>query len=393
MQKKIIFNGAGMNIDHLLTEEQIMIRDTARDFAENELKPGAAERDEQEIYPKDIITKLAELGFLGINTPEEYGGAGMDCVSYALATEELSRGDASVGVIVSVNNSLICFPLEIYASHDLIDRYLKPLASGKKVGAFCLTEPESGSDAGAMTMMAVQDGNSWVLNGSKNFITTGLNCDVYLLFAVTDKSKGSRGTSAFLIDQGTPGLKHGKKEKKMGIRSSDTCSISLEDCRIPLENRIGPDGAGFRIALTALDSGRIGIAAQALGIAQAALDESLKYANERKQFGKFLSQFQAIQFKLADMETHINAARLLVYSAAKKKDNGQDFAVESSKAKLFASETATWVTCQAVQIHGGYGYTKDYPVERHMRDAKITEIYEGTSEMQRLIISRNLLKK
>jgi butyryl-CoA dehydrogenase len=382
-----------MNIDHLLTEEQIMIRDTARDFAENELKPGAAERDEQEIYPKEIIAKLAELGFMGINTPEEFGGAGMDCVAYALATEELSRGDASVGVIVSVNNSLICYPLEKYCNQSQIDKYLKPLASGKKVGAFSLTEPESGSDAGAMTTVAVRDGNSWVLNGAKNFITTGLNCDVYLLFAVTDKEKGSKGTSAFLIEQGTPGLKHGKKEKKMGIRSSDTCSISLEDCRIPLENQVGPDGAGFRIALTALDSGRIGIAAQALGIAQAALDESLKYANERKQFGKFLSQFQAIQFKLADMETRINAARLLVYSASKKKDSGQDFAVESSKAKLLASETATWVTCQAVQIHGGYGYTKDYPVERHMRDAKITEIYEGTSEMQRLVISRDLLKK
>lgn len=382
-----------MNIDHLLTEEQLMIRDTARDFADNELKPGAAERDEQEIYPAEIIQQLGELGFMGINTPEEWGGAGMDCVSYALAVDELSRGDASVGVIVSVNNSLVCYPLEIFASDDLKDQYLKPLAAGKKVGAFALTEPESGSDAGAMTTMAVQDGNHWVLNGAKNFITTGLNCDVYLLFAVTDKEKGSRGTSAFLIDQGTPGLIHGKKEKKMGIRSSETTSISLEDCRIPLENRIGPEGAGFRIALTALDSGRIGIAAQALGIAQAALDEAIEYSNERKQFGRFLSQFQAIQFQLADMETQLNAARLLVYSACKMKDNKQDFAVGSSKAKLFASETATWVTCQAVQIHGGYGYTKEYPVERHMRDAKITEIYEGTSEMQRLIISRALLKK
>jgi alkylation response protein AidB-like acyl-CoA dehydrogenase len=382
-----------MNIDHLLTEEQIMLRDTARDFADNELKPGASERDEKEIYPREIITKLGELGFMGVNTPEKYGGAGMDCVSYALAVEELSRGDASVGVIMSVNNSLVCYPLEKFSDEAQKQKYLKPLASGKKVGAFCLTEPESGSDAGAMTTTAVKDGNHWVLNGAKNFITTGLNCDVYLLFAVTDKLKGSKGTSAFLIDQGTPGLKQGKREKKMGIRSSDTVSIVLEDCRIPLENRIGPDGAGFRIALTALDSGRIGIASQALGIAQAALDESLKYVYERKQFGKYLAEFQAIQFKLADMETRLNAARLLVFSACRKKDIHQDFAVESSKAKLFASETASWITCQAVQIHGGYGYLKEYPVERHMRDSKITEIYEGTSEMQRLIISRNLLNR
>jgi len=382
-----------MNIDHLLTEEQKMIRDTARDFAEKELMPGAAERDAQEIYPKDIITRLGELGFMGVNTPEKYGGAGMDCVSYSLATEELSRGDASVGVIMSVNNSLICYPLEMFSDEEQKQKYLKPLASGKKVGAFCLTEPESGSDAGAMTSTAVRDGKHWVLNGAKNFITTGLNCDVYLLFAVSEKTRGSHGTCAFLIDQGTPGLKQGKREKKMGIRSSDTVSIVLEDCRIPLENRIGPDGAGFRIALTALDSGRIGIASQALGISQAALDESLKYAHERKQFGKYLAQFQAIQFKLADMETRLNAARLLVYSACRKKDAKQDFAVESSMAKLFASETASWLTCQAVQIHGGYGYLTDYPVERHMRDAKITEIYEGTSEMQRLIISRYLLNK
>jgi butyryl-CoA dehydrogenase len=382
-----------MNIDHLLTEEQIMLRDTARDFADNELKPGASERDENEIYPREIIAKLGELGFMGVNTPEKYGGAGMDCVSYALAVEELSRGDASVGVIMSVNNSLVCYPLEKFSDEAQKQKYLRPLASGKKVGAFCLTEPESGSDAGAMTTMAVKDGSHWILNGAKNFITTGLNCDVYLLFAVIDKSKGSKGTSAFLIDQGTPGLKQGKREKKMGIRSSDTVSIVLEDCRIPLENRIGPDGAGFKIALTALDSGRIGIASQALGIAQAALDESLKYVHERKQFGKYLAEFQAIQFKLADMETRLNAARLLVYSACRKKDSRQDFAVESSKAKLFASETANWITCQGVQIHGGYGYLKEYPVERHMRDSKITEIYEGTSEMQRLIISRYLLHR
>ena len=382
-----------MNIDHLLTEEQIMLRDTARDFADNELKPGASERDENEIYPREIVAKLGELGFMGVNTPEKYGGAGMDCVSYALAVEELSRGDASVGVIMSVNNSLVCYPLEKFSDEEQKQKYLKQLASGRKVGAFCLTEPESGSDAGAMTTTAVKNGNHWILNGAKNFITTGLNCDVYLLFAVTDKSKGSRGTSAFLIDQGTPGLMQGKREKKMGIRSSDTVSIVLEDCRIPLENRIGQDGAGFRIALTALDSGRIGIASQALGIAQAALDESLKYVHERKQFGKYLAEFQAIQFKLADMETRMNAARLLVYSACRKKDSHKDFAVESSKAKLFASETANWITCQAVQIHGGYGYLKEYPVERHMRDSKITEIYEGTSEMQRLIISRYLLSK
>ena len=381
-----------MNIDHLLTEEQIMIRDTAREYAENELMPGAEERDEKEIYPKEFITALGELGFMGVNTPEEYGGAGMDCVSYALAVEELSRGDASVGVIVSVNNSLVCYPLEKFSDEEQKQKYLVPLASGKKVGAFCLSEPESGSDAGAMTTTAIRDGNQWVINGAKNFITTGKNCDMFILFAVTDKEKGSRGTSTFIIDQGTPGLEHGKKEKKLGIRSSDTISLSLEDCRIPRENLVGSEGAGFRIALTALDSGRVGIAAQALGIAQAALDESLKYANERKQFGKFLSQFQAIQFKLADMETQINAARLLVYSACKKKDLGKDFVVESAKAKLYASEVANWVTNQAVQIHGGYGYLKEYPVERHKRDARITEIYEGTSEMQRVVISRSLLK-
>jgi alkylation response protein AidB-like acyl-CoA dehydrogenase len=282
--------------------------------------------------------------------------------------------------------------LEKFSSEEQKQKYLVPLAAGKKVGAFCLSEPESGSDAGAMICTAVRDGSQWVINGAKNFITTGKNCDVYILFAVTDKEKGSRGTSAFLIDQGTPGVVHGKKEKKLGIRSSDTISLSLEDCRIPADNIIGSEGAGFRIALTALDSGRIGIAAQALGIAQAALDEALKYSNERKQFGKFLSQFQAIQFKLADMETKINAARLLVFSASKKKDLGMDFVVESAKAKLYASEVANWVTNQAVQIHGGYGYLKEYPVERHMRDARITEIYEGTSEMQRVVISRSLLK-
>jgi len=378
-------------MSYQLTEEQLMVRDTARSFAETELAPGAAERDEHEIYPEEQIKKLGELGFLGVTVPEEFGGAGLDMISYSLIVEELARADASCSIIVSVNNSLVCYPLEVFGTADQKERFLKPLAAGKWVGAFALSEPESGSDAGAMKCMAVRDGDHYVLNGVKNFITTGSHADIIIVFAMTDPSKGSRGTTAFLVDTKKLGFEVGKKEKKLGIRSSDTVQIILNDYRIPATDRIGEEGAGFKIALTTLNSGRIGVASQALGIAQASLDESIKYAAERRQFGKPIGSFQAIRYKIARMAMEIDAGRLLIHRACAKKDRHEPFIKEAAMAKLFCSEVAVKSALEAVQIHGGYGYIKEYPVERYMRDSKITTIYEGTNEVMHLIIAEQLM--
>ncbi len=378
-------------MDHLLTEQQLEVKHVIRDFAEKEIRPTVAERDERSEFPKDIIKKIGELGFMGVNTPENLGGAGMDTVTYAIVIEELSRVDPSVGVIVSVNNSLVCYPLQKFGTPDQYERYLKPLAEGKLLGAFCLTEPGVGSDAGGLMMSAVKDGDDYILTGEKAFITNGLMSDTYIVMARTDKAQKAKGISAFMVDATMPGFRRGANEKKMGIRSSDCCMIILEECRVPSRNMLGKEGDGFKVAMTALDSGRIGIAAQAIGLAQGALEEAVKYSKIREQFGHAISEFQAIQFKLADMEMITEAARLLNYSAARKKDSGQRFTHEAAMAKLYASDIVMRVAMEAVQIHGGNGYLKDFPVERMLRDAKVTEIYEGTSEIQRTIIARNLL--
>lgn len=378
-------------MDHLLTEEQLEVRRTIRDFSEAEIKPTVAERDESGEFPAEIIKQLGELGFMGVNTPEHLGGSAMDAVTYAIVIEELSRVDPSVGVIVSVNNSLICYGLEKYGTPAQQEQWLKPLAEGKILGAFCLTEPEAGSDAASIAMTADRQGDEYVLNGSKAFITNGLHADVYIVFAVTDKTKGAKGISAFILPSNLQGIERAPKEKKMGIRSSDCCMITFEDVRIPASSLLGAEGKGFSVAMTALDSGRIGIAAQAVGLAQGALEAATDYAKGREQFGQPIANFQAIQFKLADMEVMTQAARLLVYNAARKKDLGQRFSHEAAIAKLYASDIVMKVTNEAVQIHGGNGYLKDYPVERMLRDAKVTEIYEGTSEIQRFVIARNLL--
>ena len=379
-------------MDHLLTEDQKMVRDTIREFAADQIAPGAADRDEKEEFPTEILKKLGELGFMGVNTPERYGGAGMDMVSYFLVVDEISRADASVGVVISVNNSLICYPLEKFASEQQKQKWLKPCASGKLLGAFCLTEPDAGSDAADLRTTAKRDGDVYVINGTKSFITSGQNCDFYIVLAATDRTAGVKGITAFLVPRDLEGVQPGKKEKKMGIRGSDCCPVVYDNVRVPVENRLGEEGDGFKIAMTALDSGRIGIAAQALGVAQAALDAAKVYAKERVQFGRPISSFQAIQFKLADMEMLVNASRLLIYLAASKKDHGARFTTEAAMAKLFASDMVMKVTQEALQIHGGVGYTKDYPVERFLRDAKVTEIYEGTSEIQRFVIARAVLK-
>ncbi len=378
-------------MDFRLTEEQEMVRQTAREFAEKELAPGVEERDEKEIYPGKYIKKLGELGFCGMVISEKYGGSGFDTVSYVVALEEIARIDPSTEIVISVHNSLVSYPLEKFGNDYIHSEFLSKLASGEWIGAFALTEPESGSDAGAMKTRAIKDGDHWILNGSKNFITTGGNCDAYLLFAVTDPSAGSRGTSAFLITRDTPGVIRGKHEKKMGIRATDTVSLALEDARVPDANLVGKHGDGFKVALTALDSGRLGVAAQGLGIAQACLEQSIKYSKERKQFGRTISSFQAIRFKIADMAIRISAARWLLRHAAWKKDQGDQYTKEAAMAKLYCSEAATYCALEAIQIHGGYGYCKDYPVERYFRDAKITEIYEGTNEIQRIVIGRALL--
>ncbi|MDE3056465.1 MAG: acyl-CoA dehydrogenase [Bacteroidota bacterium] len=375
-----------------LSETQKMIRETARQFAIDELAPAAEERDAKEEFPHEAVKKLGELGFMGMMVPEQYGGAGLDTVSYALAMEEISRGDASVGVIMSVNNSLVCYGIEAFGTEEQKQKYLVPLAQGKLLGAFALSEPEAGSDATNQHTLAVRDGDFYILNGIKNWITNGYNADVVLVMAATDPSKGAHGISTFIVEKGMPGFSPGKKERKLGIRSSDTVSLSFQDVRVPVANRIGEEGFGFKFAMKTLDGGRIGIAAQALGIAQASLDASIKYSKERKAFDKPIADLQAIQFKIADMATEIESARLLTLQAALMKDAGEKFSKHAAMAKLFASRTAVRSALEAIQIHGGYGYIREYNVERYLRDAKITEIYEGTSEIQRVVISRELLK-
>lgn len=375
-----------------LSETQKMIRETARQFAIDELAPTAEERDAKEEFPYEAVKKLGELGFMGMMVPEQHGGAGLDTVSYVLAMEEISRVDASVGVIMSVNNSLVCYGIEAFGTEEQKQKYLIPLAQGKLLGAFALSEPEAGSDATNQHTLAVRDGNFYILNGIKNWITNGYNADVVLVMAATDPSQGAHGISTFIVEKGMPGFMPGKKERKLGIRSSDTVSLSFQDVRVPAANRIGDEGFGFKFAMKTLDGGRIGIAAQALGIAQACLDASLKYSKERKAFDKPIADLQAIQFKIADMATEIESARLLTLQAAAMKDSEQKFSKYAAMAKLFASKTAVRAALEAIQIHGGYGYIREYNVERYLRDAKITEIYEGTSEIQRVVISRELLK-
>lgn len=374
------------------TETHLMIRETARQFAEAELAGTALERDEKEEFPHEAVKKLGELGFMGMMTPEKYGGAGLDTVSYVLAVEEISKGDASCGVIMSVNNSLVCHGLTAWGSEEQKERYLIPLAGGRKLGAFALSEPEAGSDATNQRTTAERSGNHYILNGTKNWITNGANADVILVMAATDKAKGAHGVSTFIVEKGTPGLSVAKKERKLGIRSSDTVSLAFQDCKVPLENRIGEEGFGFKFAMKTLDGGRIGIAAQAIGIAMASFDAARKYAKERKAFDQYIAEFQATQFKLADMATNIEAAQLLTLRAAMLKDAGKPYGQAAAMAKLLASKIAVQAALEAIQIHGGYGYVREYHVERYLRDAKITEIYEGTSEIQRIVISRSLLK-
>ncbi len=375
-----------------LTDEQIMIRDMARNFAEKEIAPKAAEIDKNHRFPEELVKKMAELNLLGVMVDPEYGGAGMDTVCYALAIEEVSAACASTGVIMSVNNSLVCDPIERNATPEQKVKFLTPLASGKKLGCFGLTEPNAGTDVAGQKTGAVLDGDSWVINGTKNFITNGREADIAVVFAMTDKSAGHRGMSAFIVEKGTPGFSVGKVEDKLGICGSSTTELVFEDCRIPKENLLGKAGDGFKIAMVTLDGGRIGIAAQALGIARAALEAAKKHARERVQFGKPIADLQAIQWMIADMALRLDSARLLTHRAAFEKDQHGRFSRASAMAKLAAAEAAMWITTKAIQIHGGYGYTKEYPVERHFRDAKITEIYEGTNEVQRLVIAAAELK-
>ncbi len=375
-----------------LSEEHKMIRDAARDFAQTELLPGVIERDETQTFPKEQIKKLGELGFLGMMVNPEYGGAGMDAISYVLAMEEISKVDASCSVVMSVNNSLVCWGLETFGTKEQKEKYLKPLAVGEMIGAFCLSEPEAGSDATSQQTIAVDKGDYYLLNGTKNWITNGGTASIYLVIAQTDVEKGHKGINAFIVEKGMEGFVVGLKENKLGIRGSDTHSLMFTDVKVPKENRIGEDGFGFTFAMKTLSGGRIGIAAQALGIASGAYELALKYSRERKAFGKEISKHQAIAFKLADMATEIDAARLLCLKSAWLKDKGKNYDKASAMAKVFASEVAMKTTVEAVQVHGGYGFVKEYHVERLMRDAKITQIYEGTSEIQRIVISRSILK-
>ena len=379
-------------MDFQLSEEQLMVRQTAREFAEKEIKPRAAEFDATGEFPMEIIEKSAKLNFLGITIPEEFGGGGLDAISYAIVIEEVSRACASTGVIISVNNSLICEPILKFGTELQKEKYLRDLASGKKLGCFALTEPEAGSDASNLKTTAVLKGDHYVINGNKLFITNGRVAEVALIFAMTDKSLGYKGISAFIIERDFPGYSVGKVQQKLGINASGQCELYFEDCQVPKENLIGNEGGGFKLALVTLDGGRIGIAAQAVGIAQACLDECLKYSQERVQFGQPIAKFQAIQWMLADMATEIEAARLLTYRAAFLKDKGERYTTEAAMAKLFASEAAMKATTKGIQIHGGYGYMKEYPMERFFRDAKVTEIYEGTNEIQRMVIASNILK-
>ena len=384
-------------MEFVLSEEHLMIQKAARDFAITECLPDVIGRDERQEFPKEQVSKLADLGFMGMMVDPKYGGGGMDTVSYMLAIEEISKVDASTSVCMSVNNSLVCWGLNYFGNEFQKEKYLTPLAQGKKdaelyIGAFLLSEPEAGSDATSQKTTAIDHGDHYLLNGVKNWITNGNSASVYLVIAQTDASKGSHGINVFIVEKSWRGVVVGAKENKLGIRGSDTHTILFTDVKVPKENRIGADGFGFTFAMKTLAGGRIGIACQALGLAGGAYERSLAYSKQRKAFGKEIMQHQAIQFKLADMATRIEAARLLCYKAAWEKDNDRDFALSSSMAKVFASETAMWVATEAVQIHGGYGFVKEYHVERMMRDAKITQIYEGTSEVQRIVISRSILK-
>tara|TARA_R110002124_G_scaffold277321_5_gene448568 strand:- start:3568 stop:4707 length:1140 start_codon:yes stop_codon:yes gene_type:complete len=378
-------------MDFDLNEEQLAIKEAASDFAQTVLLPKVIERDIQCEFPKELVAQMAEMGFMGMMVPQEYGGGGMDTLSYVIALEEIAKVDASAAVIMSVNNSLVCWGLEKYGTKSQKEKYLKPLASGKCLGAFALSEPEAGSDATSQSTTAVEKEDHYLINGTKNWITNGYSADIYLVIAQTNKKKEHHGISVFIVERGWAGFEVGKKEDKMGIRASDTCSLMFTDMKVPKENRIGEEGFGFKFAMETLNGGRIGIAAQALGIAAGAMELSVKYAKERKTFGKPISEHQAIQFKLADMDTEIEAARLLCYKAALKKDKKESYVRLSAIAKLYSSKVAMKTTNEAVQIHGGYGYVREYHVERMMRDAKITEIYEGTSEIQKIVISRKLL--
>jgi len=378
-----------MNFD--FTEEQLLIQQTAKEFAESEIAPTVIERDKKGEFPADIVKKMAELGFMGMMVSPDYGGAGLDTLSYVLAIIEISKVDASVGVIMSVNNSLVCYGLEKYGSDHIKTKYLKPLASGEKLGAFALSEPEAGSDATRQKTTAEKDGNNYILNGIKNWITNGQTSDYVLVMASTDKEKEHKGISTFIVEKGTPGFDMGVKEDKLGIRSSDTCSLTFTNCVVPKENLVWDEGKGFNFAMETLNGGRIGIAAQAIGIAEASLNASIKYSRERKAFGSSISTLQAIQFKLAEMAVKINAAKMLTFQAALCKDTGKKYHKEAAMAKLYSSKIAVECALEAIQIHGGYGYVREYHVERYLRDAKITEIYEGTSEIQKLVISRALL--
>ena len=378
-----------MNFD--LTEEHLMIQESAKDFAINEIAPSAVQRDKSAEFPYDIVKKMGELGFMGMMVSPDYGGAGLDTISYVLAMIEISKVDASLGVIMSVNNSLVCYGLEKYGSDYIKQKYLTPLAKGEKLGAFALSEPEAGSDATKQKTMADKDGVNYSLNGIKNWITNGTTADNVLVMATTNKELAHKGISAFIVERGTPGFGHGVKEDKLGIRSSDTCSLTFENCKVPSANLIWEEGKGFNFAMNTLNGGRIGIASQAVGIAEASLDAAVKYAKERKAFGQTISNFQAIQFMLSDMAVKVDAAKMLTLKAAALKDAGKPYIKEGAMAKLYASKVAVQNALDAIQIHGGYGYVREYLVERYLRDAKITEIYEGTSEIQKVVIARALL--
>ena len=370
-----------------LSEEHIQLQQTIREFAENEVKPLAKELDETERFPTETVQKMAEMGMMGLPIPEELGGSGVDQLGYVLAVEELSKVCATTGIILSAHTSLCCWPIMTFGTEEQKEKYLKPLASGQKLGAFALTEPSAGTDASMQKSTAVLEGDHYILNGNKVFITNAGAADVFIVFAMTDKEQGTRGITAFILERDMPGFTMGKPENKMGLRASSTCELVFDNVHVPVENRLGAEGKGFKIAMATLDGGRIGVGAQAVGIAQGAIDEAVKFTKERIQFGRRISQFQNTQFTLADMQTRTDAARMLVWRAAAAEQEGRPYTHLAAMAKLFASETASYVTNRAVQLCGGYGYTKDYPVERMMRDAKVTEIYEGTSEVQRMVIS------
>lgn len=376
-----------------LSQEQEMVLRTSREFTNNEIKPVAHINDKEHRFPKEIVEKMGNLGFMGMMVPEEYGGGGMNTLSYAITVEQICKGCAATGTIMLDNNSLACAPINAFGNEEQKKSYLTEIASGRKLGCFMLSEPEAGSDAASQKTTAVLNGDHYILNGTKSWVTNGAEAEIAIVFASTDSALKHKGISAFIVDMKSPGLKVGKLEDKLGIRASSTAQIFFEDCKVPRANILGEEGQGFRIALHTLDAGRIGVAAQAVGIAQAALEASVSYASERKAFGKPISDFQGLQFMMADMATKVEASRLLVWQAAVMKDKNMKFGKQSAMAKLHSAETAMWVTTKAIQIHGGYGYTTDYPVERYFRDAKITEIYEGTSEVQRIVIARELLKE